>query len=426
MANYKNIKVINVALSAACCHLLGGSSAAVAETKPWYIDLGAMNYIEQDRNTGILFMANARRELKGNDAISLQLDFDVVTGATPNGATASNVPQTFTMASGVGRYKVAANALPVDDTHMDTRMAFRTLYESSINNSLMLNYSSHISMEFDYLSLGGGIEFIQEFNQRSTSFIGGVDFEYNRVHPVGGIPDPLASMQPPSVIQPKGVGGLSRRQSGVHIGINQLLDKYSLVQIKYAWSNASGYLTDPYKILSVIENVDGQRLGSTLDYVYENRPTQRNIQNVYLAYKRDFSGDVLDVSYRYYWDEWEINSHTIDVAYRYKLKEQFYIKPIFRFYDQSAASFFQHSLKNNRALPNYASADFRLAAFKAYTIGFRYGKSLAEGAEHNIGLEYYTQRGDSYPDSAVGIQKEQDLFPTLNTLLLTWNYAYKW
>jgi hypothetical protein len=206
-----------------------------------------------------------------------------------------------------------------------------------------------------------------------------------------------------------------------------VLDKNALLQFKYAWANASGYLADPYKILSVIDNQNLSSLGATTDYVYEKRPGQREIQSIYLAYKRNLEDDVLDISYRYYWDEWAINSHTVNVGYRYRLGERYYVRPHLRFYDQSAASLYRHSL-NETDLPSidYASADFRLAAFKAYTVGFRYGKSLAQGREHSIGIEYYTQRGDSSPSSAVGLQKQQDLFPTLNTLVITWNYAYYW
>ena len=150
--------------------------------------------------------------------------------------------------------------------------------------------------------------------------------------------------------------------------------------------------------------------GATLDYVYENRPGEREIQNIFFAYKQNLDADVFDFSYRYYWDEWDINSHTVDLKYRYKLDQQYYLQPHFRFYDQSAASFYEHSLKNSESLNDYASADFRLAAFNAYTIGLRYGKSLSNGREHSIGLEYYTQRGESHPDSAIGLQKQQDLF----------------
>jgi hypothetical protein len=125
-------------LSSACCALLSSSqshasdetTAGIAEahkTEPWAISIGAGNYIEKDRNTGIEVILNASRPVE-EDRLNLRVELDVITGATPNGATASNVPQTFTMASGVGTYSVDANELPADDTHMDTRLGIATVY----------------------------------------------------------------------------------------------------------------------------------------------------------------------------------------------------------------------------------------------------------------------------------------------------------
>lgn len=419
-----SVSKIYKSLSSACCCLLG--TTVNAESEPWLVDMGAMNYIEQDRNTGIGLLLNARRELDNNEAIVIQADFDVVTGATPNGASATNEVQSFTMASGVGSYSVSANELPVDDTHMDVRMALNLMYESEVNSVFRINYDSRISMEFDYLSLGGGVEFLYDINQHLTTLLSGVNIEYNRVHPVGGVPIAFSSMQAPASFQPKDVASISRRQSGVHIGINQILNKKSLLQLKYSFANATGYLTDPYKIVTVVDDQAINETGKSINYLYENRPDQRKIQNIYVAYKLNFDTDVIDLSYRYYWDEWDVKSSTLDMKYRYSFGDRKYIQPHLRIYGQSAAEFYRHSLNISEAIPEFASADFRLAEFNAYTVGFRYGKSYSEGREQSIGLEYYTQRGDSYPDSAVGLQAQQDLFPDLHVLVLSWNLSYQW
>jgi len=415
---------ITKALATACSCLTGLS--ANAQTKPWYIDLAAMNYIEQDRNTGLELLINGKRELDDGDAFSFLVEFDVVTGATPNGATASNVPQTFTTASGNGTYSVGANELPVDDTHMDTRMSLGTVYESEINSDFKISYDTRLSMEFDYFSLGGGIEFLYDFNQHNTTLFTGINGEYNRVHPVGSTPDPLVSMPAPNTFQPRGDASVTRRQSGVHIGFNQIINKNSLMQFKYSYSNASGYLTDPYKILSLIDDQNTNSLGATVDYLFENRPDQREIQNVFFAYKLNTRGGIADISYRYYWDEWNIKSNTLDMKYRIKLEQRFFIQPHLRIYGQSSADFYRYNLNTSETLPEYASADLRLGEFDAYTVGFKYGKAYSEGRSHTIGVEYYTQRGESHPDTAVGLQRQQDLYPALNTLIFTWNYSYMW
>ncbi len=416
---------IKTPLSAACCTLLGSSGAlAIAHpdhNEPWLINLGLANYIERDRNTGIEVILNGRRAI-GEDQLSINLELDVITGATPNGATASNVPQTFTMSSGIGRYTVGANELPMDDTHMDTRFGLSTLYTDKFSPDLFIDYAAHISMEFDYLSIGTGIDLKHDFNQHNTSLLFGLNFEYNRVHPVGNIPVPFAFMQPPGQAQPRGEASTSRRVRGLSFGFNQIINTQSLLQVKYSYAEASGYLTDPYKIISLIENPTG----NTLNYLFEHRPNSRTLQSIFTAYKHSFSGDVFDLSYRYYWDEWDIRSNTLDIRYRKKLSGEIFIQPHFRYYTQTAADFFTHSISDNLTLPDFASADFRLAEFNAYTLGFKYGKQLSENKEHSISVEYYTQRGKSHPNNAIGLQKQQDLFPDLHTLVLFYNYAFKW
>ncbi len=45
------------------------------------------------------------------------------------------------------------------------------------------------------------------------------------------------------------------------------------------------------------------------------------------------------------------------------------------------------------ALPEYASADQRLADFDAYTVGAKYGRRTEYG-EFSLRVEYYRQEGD--------------------------------
>jgi hypothetical protein len=285
-----------------------------------------------------------------------------------------------------------------------------------------MNYRAHLSMEWDYFSIGGGVDLIQEFNQRNTSVVLGIDAEYNRVHPVGNIPIPFASMQPPGAQQPRGEASTTKKVNGISLGFTQILNPRSLLQVKYSYAEADGYLTDPYKLLSVIESPSG----STVDYLYEHRPGQRIMESIYTAYKHYLEGDVLDLSYRYYWDQWDIKSDTFEIRYFRQLQDDKFLQPSFRYYSQTAANFFAHSLPEIEPLPRYASADFRLAEFDAYTIGMKFGKRVGEFKEHSINVEYYTQIGNSYPDDAIGLQKDQDLFPTLHTLVLFYNYSFIW
>ena len=417
-------KRISQSLSCATCALLGIGNSSAAED--WEVDVGLMNYIEDERNTGLELLINGSRELSGSDRVTLGLQLDTLTGATPNGATPSHVAQTFTQSSGAGSYHTAAGELPADDTHMDTRLAIEGGYIDQHDSDLVIAYDGHVSMEFDYLSFGFANSYQIDFDQHNTSLFLGYSGEYNRVHPVGNIPTPLALMTPENTLQNRGKAAKTRSASEVSIGVTQIIDRSSLFQLRLTHSNFAGYLNDPYKILSVIEDEAVSNLGGTLEYRFENRPDSRDLNTLFVAYKRDLTDGILDLSYRYSQDSWDIRASTIDFRYRHRLAGGAYLQPHIRFYRQTEAEFFRHSLPNSEGIPDFASADTRLAAFDAITLGARYGAAVVNGNQHSFVVELYTQDGSSYPDDAIGLQNQQDLFPRLKALIFKYFFSTQW
>ncbi len=385
-----------------------------------------MNYIEQDRNTGVELLIDAVRPLSGGDQFTLGLQLDTLTGATPNGATASNVAQTFTQSSGAGSYVTAAGDLPADDTHMDTRLAVETGYKNQHSSDLVISYDGHISMEFDYLSFGFSNSYQIDFDQHNTSLFLGYSGEYNRVHPVGNTPMPLALMTPANTFQNRGVASRTRTVTEGSIGVTQVIDRQSLFQLRLTHSHFAGYLNDPYKLLSIIDDQNSSSLGSTLEYRFEDRPDSRNMNTLFFAYKRNLGEGIVDLSLRYSKDDWNIAASMFDLRYRYQLAGGAFIQPHIRLYSQTEAEFFRHSLADSEALPEFASADTRLAAFEAITLGLGYGSKKVEGVQHRFVVEFYTQDGESYPDDAIGLQNQQDLFPSLKTLIFKYFYSTQW
>ncbi len=403
--------------------MLGTASNAA---EPWDVDIGVMNYIEQDRNTGIELLIDATRPLAGGDQVTLGLQLDTLTGATPNGATPSNAAQTFTQSSGAGSYTTAANVLPADDTHMDMRLAVESSYMDQHSSDLAITYDGHMSMEFDYLSFGFANSYQIDFNQHNTSLFLGYSGEYNRVHPVGSIPEPLALMMPENTLQDRGYGSVTRKAAEGSIGVTQVIDQHSLFQFRLTHSHFSGYLNDPYKLLSIIEDGNVSALGATLEYRFENRPDSHDMDTLYFAYKKDLSRGIVDLSLRYSEDDWSIKASTFDLRYKHRLAGGAYIQPHIRLYRQTEAEFFRHSIVASENLPEFASADTRMAAFDAITLGLGYGSRVVAGVQHRFVAEFYTQDGDSNPDDAIGLQNQQDLFPTLKVLIFKYFYSTQW
>ncbi len=86
-----------------------------------------------------------------------------------------------------------------------------------------------------------------------------------------------------------------------------------------------------------------------------------------------FLGDnvVLRSYYRYYWDDWGINSHTISLEPSYKFSAFSSISIPYRFYTQSAADYFKPFQKHT-VLDNLYTSDYDLSKFNSHMIGASY------------------------------------------------------
>jgi hypothetical protein len=86
-----------------------------------------------------------------------------------------------------------------------------------------------------------------------------------------------------------------------------------------------------------------------------------------------FLGDhiVLRAFYRYYWDDWGINSHTISLEPSFKLSAFSSISVPYRFYTQSAADYFKPIFLHGLSEEFYTS-DYDLSKFNSNMIGLGY------------------------------------------------------
>lgn len=197
------------------------------------------------------------------------------------------------------------------------------------------------------------------------------------------------------------------------------------MQFNYSIGKSFGYLTDPYKIISLIEASPGTNQGQPIDHYFERRPDSRTHHSLFWKTAYHLKGDVLHLSYRYFWDDWSIKSHTVDLQYRFELSERQYFAPHVRYYNQSAADFYHHSLRNDQTIPVYASADYRLGDLNTVTVGIKYSFTTGRSSKFSLRFEYMKQSGESYPSDAIGVLRSQDLFPDVNAVIAQLSYQVK-
>jgi hypothetical protein len=421
-------------LAAATAALLGQSAttdAVAQELMPWEFDSAILYYGESDSRVRD-FSVNvlARKEVREEGFLDINLAYDSLTGASPSGAVPTRVVHTFTSPSGGGTYSVAAGELPLDSSFLDTRVAVSANYEWPLTRLTQFNVGASLSDEYDYTHTGVNMKLARDFNNRNTTLSFGLARANDTVDPVGGTPVALTltSAEADSGGLTK-LGSQTKNVDDLLLGVTQVVSRRTIVQFNYGLSRSNGYLNDPYKILSIVDPVLGDPIPAPEDasvdylYLYEGRPDTREKQSLYSLLKRDVDGDVFDVSYRYMTDDWDVTSHTIDVHFRRNIGGGRFVQPHLRLYSQTAASFYRTELFYGAPLPTYATADYRLSELTSVTVGLKFGAPTRSG-EMSGRIELYHQNGKPSPGSQVGSLRNLDLNPGFYAVIAQLSYKF--
>ena len=440
--NKRDNESISGALTAATCTLLGSTIIAPVQAQEdpaqedpgWDFNTSFLFYGEDgDRVNDYSLMLLARRTLIDDRFLTLGLTVDTLTGATPSGAIRLDEAQTFTQPSGSGAKTIPAGELPLDDTFRDIRAAFTVNWHQPLGRLYQVNGGVSASLEYDYTHFGVNGRISRDFNKRNTTLSAGLALARDRLDPEGGTPIPLAPLLDVGDSSNK-LGHETKDVFDVVLGVTQIVSREMLVQLNYSFSKSSGYLTDPYKILSVVDSITGDTLprfpppaagqGPSHEYRFESRPDERTKHSLFAQTKYYMGGRVLDASYRYMTDDWDIDSHTLDLRYRWPIGSGGYLEPHLRYYVQNEAEFYQISLVDGQPLPQFASADYRLGDFNAITAGLKYGWTTRNGNDMSIRIELYQQDGTIPAGQLIGNQVGREEYPDLDALIVQFGYRF--
>jgi hypothetical protein len=122
-----------------------------------------------------------------------------------------------------------------------------------------------------------------------------------------------------------------------------------------------GYLHSPYRAARLS--------GLSVPEVY---PRTRDSYAVALGIVKGLSSNdgQLDASahlrYRYFWDNWSIRAQTVELGYARRLADGWLIEPHYRYYKQSAASFYADDFTTQMV---YMARDRELSHFSSNALG---------------------------------------------------------
>ncbi|HVU22769.1 MAG TPA: DUF3570 domain-containing protein [Opitutus sp.] len=239
------------------------------------------------------------------------------------------------------------------------------------------------SRESDYVSNGWSLNTLTDFNEKNTTLLLGV---------AGTDDDVKVRYQTP---------WLKKRTSDFIAGVTQLLDPQTSVSFNVGYGRATGYLSDPYRIIEQYTEVFP---GIFLPLTYgENRPAARDKWTVFAGVNRAFPQvhGALEAGYRFYRDTFGTTAHTLELAWFQKLGEKFTLEPNLRLYDQGAADFYRIDVTGaaftptGRAMPQgpFFSSDYRLSALRTYNYGLKAIWTITAKWQVDLAYDRYEMRG---------------------------------
>ena len=301
---------------------------------------------------------------------------DVVSGATPtwSGDGASGASANITT--------ITDNITYTKETFSDQRGALNSnvLIRDEERNEYLLGGA--FSKESDYQNLeiyGTMTRYFDEFH--NTSYNIGLSYANNYV---GYKSDDDESDDDSESGASPSVGG-EQNIFTLSTSLTQNINDHSVFSLGLFGSYESGYLSNIH-LRVARDYVD---LTTHLDY--DNRPSQRATAGTLLKYIVAIDDNItLNSSYRFYYDTWEMNSHTFTLGSALEIGA-FTLSPEIRYYNQSAAYFYSSGHFENSSIDIYASSDERLSNFSSMTYLFNSYYKFDDKYRYNIGINYFTQ-----------------------------------
>jgi hypothetical protein len=249
-----------------------------------------------------------------------------------------------------GEPKVIMSGASIQDTRTEVSGTTRYYYD---RGNVGLNYT--YSDEDDYQSNAGTLDGAFNSADGMTTYSAAISASHDDI-------DPTQGAVPTNTLHS------SKDVSSAWVGVTRIVSKRALVRFGLSYTYRDGFLTDPYKY-------------------HDRRPDERKEWTVGAGYRHFFDAQnaALHIDYRYFNDDWDVESQTVEVAWQQDVGQDFRLTPFTRYYSQHEAEFF-----SNLYYPDarYFADDYRLSAFGAFSLGLRLQRDIGNWSV-NVDAERY-------------------------------------
>ncbi len=260
---------------------------------------------------------------------------------------------------------VVTQGSPFEEQRDEKSFGIDYLHSKTILSASATN-SSENDYEADSFSLGLSQDFFGDMSTLTMSYSSGSDDIYRNIR---GNNDEDPTTDQSDIVGRTHQGSATHKRFG--IGWTQIFTKEWIVAFNAEATVDEGFLRNPYRQVRFISSIDGDQINATNES--ENYPTTRNgqayaIKSMYYLPWRA----ALKLEYRTFSDSWQINAFNYETKYIHPFKEDWTFEFRYRYYEQTAASFYSDLFING---PNVNGDEFRasdkeMSDFHNTTIGF--------------------------------------------------------
>ncbi len=240
-----------------------------------------------------------------------------------------------------------------------------------------------VSSEYDYFSLGFGGGYTKLFNEKNTELSINANVyidSWNAIYPIELRPfgtNGIGSFRPSEITGNTNYNpnftefdSEGRNSYSIGFGFSQILHKNVQGSLALDFVRQDGLLSTPFQRVYFGDVADSFIDNFQLADAVEQLPDSRfkiavgGRLNWYL-------NETLTVRtfYRYYTDDWGINSHTASVELPIKITDKFTLYPSYRFYNQTAADYF-NPYEGALSTDEFYTSDYDLSEYSANQFGF--------------------------------------------------------
>lgn len=263
----------------------------------------------------------------------------------------------FSAEIGIDHY-TSASSDKIDPSTISSASKNDTRFYPSINwtmenenNGLTVGGGLYYSTEYDYQSIGGNLNFAKKTKNRNQEFSAKMQVYIDRislVYPVefrtaGSIRD----------------GNVARNTFSGTVSWSRIINKSLQVMLEGEIVYQKGYLALPFHRVYFGDN----------SVHIEHLPSSR--LKIPIGLRANYflgGGIIIRAWYRYYKDDWNIQSNTMQLETAIKINPFLSVTPFYRFYQQTAADHFA-AYKVHTARNKYYTSNYDLSKFNSHFFG---------------------------------------------------------